>query len=114
MSEYLPREVREGLEQARRRDAKIISRLRVHSGDQVFRILSMTEEGFTLEGEKGLRGFVEIYEGNRPISQCLIVRADSDGDEVRYIFKRRSPIRDSAALDFAEPDNKPAGFLPRH
>ena len=78
MSEYLPKEVREGLEAARKRNRARKSRLRVRVGDQTFTILRYWDEGFALDAEDApqLRGLVDVYDGARHMSQCLIVASE--------------------------------------
>ena len=46
--EFLPKEVREGLEAARKKDQKRKSRLRVHVGGAVFPVLRFWHDGFAL------------------------------------------------------------------
>ena len=46
MSEFLPKEVRDGLELARKHRLRKKSRLKVKAGEQTFTILRYWEEGF--------------------------------------------------------------------
>ena len=48
METYLPKEIREGLDAARRKDARRKSRLRVHVGDETFPVLRLWHDGFAL------------------------------------------------------------------
>ena len=73
MSDYLPKEVREGLEQARKAARRKSNRLRLQAGDEVFPVLRAWDDGFALalEDAPKLRGLVdskldrlsEAYEG---------------------------------------------------
>lgn len=113
MSEFLPKEVREGLEQARKRDLKKKSRLRVRVGDEVFRVLRFWDGGFALDLDNApkLRGLVDLYDGSRHLYQCLIVASDEENGEMRYEFKRNTAAVDKAPIDFAREENAPIALL---
>lgn len=113
MSEYLSKEVREGLELARRRDLKKKSRLRVRVGEQTFTILRKWEDGFALDSEDAtqLRGLVDLFDGTRHISQCLIVASEENGHETVYEFKRATAALDHAPLDYSRDENAPVALL---
>ncbi|MBC7157340.1 MAG: hypothetical protein H5U20_07470 [Rhodobacteraceae bacterium] len=115
MSEHLPREVREGLDEARRRAARRRSRLRVHVGGEVFTVLRLWEGGFAMEarGAPALRGLVDLYDGARHLSECLIVASAEDGDEVICDFKRLTPVTDRPPRDYARDDDAPVALLPK-
>ena len=116
MTTYLPKEVREGLEQARKRDLKKTSRLRVAVGDEVYPVLEFRESGFTLDIENApkLRGLVDLYDGGRHLYQCLIVASEEEeGAVMRYEFKRSTAAVDKAPLDFARDENAPIALLTR-
>ena len=51
MLEFLPKDVREGLEAARKKDLKRRSRLRVQVGDAVYPILRFWDDGFALDAD---------------------------------------------------------------
>ena len=57
MLEFLPKDVREGLEAARKKDLKRRSRLRVQVGDAVYPILRFWDDGLSL---------IHISEPTRP------------------------------------------------
>lgn len=109
MSEYLPREVRDGLTGVRR-PVKGRRQLRVEtaSGDS-FTILKHWSGGFTVASEEALRmrGLVDVYDGDVRILQCLVVATAEDAGETTFEFKRRTPCVDGPALDYA-----PDGGLP--
>lgn len=115
MLEHLPKDVREGLEAARKRDDKRRSRLRVHVGEAVHPILRIWETGFALDAATAphLRGLVDIYDGSRHLRQCLIVASAEDGGEVICDFKWATEALDRAPLDFERNENAPVGLLPR-
>ncbi len=62
MSEFLPKEVRDGLDAARRRDRGRKTRLRVHVGEAVFPVLRLWDDGFALDADRAprLRGIVDV------------------------------------------------------
>lgn len=115
MTTFLPKEVREGLEQARKRALKKASRLRVAVGDDVYPVLEFRESGFTLDIENApkLRGLVDLYDGGRHLYQCLIVASEEEGAVMRYEFKRSTAAVDKAPLDFARDENAPIALLAR-
>lgn len=113
MSEFLPKEVREGLEAARKRNLKRKSRMRVHVGESVFPILRFWETGFALDlaDAPRLRGLVDIYDGVRHLYQCLIVASEEDEGEMIYEFKWHTEALDRAPLDFSRDENAPVALL---
>ena len=115
MSEYLPKEVREGLEAARKRNRAKKSRLRVRVGDQTFTILRYWDEGFALDAEDApqLRGLVDVYDGARHMSQCLIVASEEDAGEMVYEFKRETIASDKAPLDYERSEFAPVALIGR-
>lgn len=115
MSEYLPKEVREGLEAARKHYRAKKSRLRVRVGDQMFTILRYWDEGFALDAEDApqLRGLVNVYDGARHLSQCLIVASEEDAGEMVYEFKRETFAADQAPLDYERSEFAPVALIGR-
>lgn len=116
MLEYLTQDLRDGLEAARRRQQRRKSRLHLQLGDAVFPVLRLWSDGFTLDAAMcpvRLRGLVDLYDGPRHIFQCLIVASAVEAGEVVCEFKRATPVRDRAALDYWRDENAPAGYLPR-
>ncbi|WP_149588979.1 hypothetical protein [Tabrizicola flagellatus] len=114
MLEFLPIEVREGLEAARKRDQKRRSRLRVKVGDAVFPVLRFWDNGFALDADFSpgkLRGLVDVYDGSRHAFQCLIVASSIDDGELVCDFKRATAVTERAPLDFWRDENAPVGYL---
>lgn len=113
MSDHLPKEVREGLEAARRADLKRTSRLRVRVEDEVYPVLRMWDGGFTLDAARAphLRGLVDLYSGSRHLYQCLIVASAEEAGEMVYEFKRHTAAVEHAPLDFARDDDAPVALL---
>jgi len=115
MSVFLPKEVREGLEQARKQSLLKKSRLRVHTDDDVFPVLRFWETGFALDIENAphLRGFVDLYDGAKHLYQCLVVASEENRGEMIYEFKRNTATTDSPALDFVKDESAPVALLAR-
>lgn len=116
MFEFLSKEVREGLEAARKAALKKKSRLRVEVGNAVYPILRFWDEGFSLDAEfspSKLRGLVDVYDGSRHIFQCLIMASTIENGELVCDFKRATAVSDRAPLDFWRDENAPVGYLPK-
>ena len=113
MSEYLPKEVREGLEAARKKSLQKRSRLRVRVGEEDFTILRYWEEGFSLDREDAphLRGLVDVYDGARHLSQCLIMASEENGHEMVYEFKRETMAGNRPPVDYELDENAPVALI---
>lgn len=113
MLEFLPKEVREGLDAARKRDLKKKSRLRIRVNEEVFPVLKFWDTGFALDSERAphLRGLVDLYDGSRHLYQCLIIASEEDEGQMKYEFKRKAEAHDNAPLDFAREENAPVGLI---
>jgi len=115
MLESLPQSVREELRAAQSNAERKRNRLRVEAGGISHPIFSMLPEGFVVDRAtaSNLRGLVDIYDGGRHLSQCLIVASESDGHRMHYEFKRNTSASDGAPLDFERAENAPIALLPR-
>ena len=113
MSEFLPKEVREGLKLARKQALRRKSRLRLHAGGDIFPILRFWDTGFALDIEDAprLRGFVDVYDGEHHLYQCLIVASEENGGTMIYEFKRSTAAVDKAPLDFVRDEDAPVALL---
>ncbi len=116
MSDLLPKYVREGLEAARKRNLQRKSRLKVKVGGQTFTILRYWDEGFALDVEDAphLRGMVDVYDGGRHLSQCLIVASEAEAGEMVYEFKRETMVANAAPLDYDSDENAPVALIARN
>jgi hypothetical protein len=115
MLEFLPKDLRDGLEAARKKRLRRQSRLRVEVGDVVYPVLRFWQGGFALDADLSLgklRGLVDLYDGSRHIFQCLIVASAVEDGELVCDFKRATAVSDRAALDFWRDENAPVGYLP--
>jgi hypothetical protein len=115
MFEFLPKEVRDGLEMARKRALKRQSRLRLQVDDQVYPLRRFWDGGFSLdtEGAPFLRGLVDLYDGSRHIFQCLIVASEEANGETVYEFKRSTATVDRPPRDFIVEDDAPVALIGR-
>ncbi|GHF57576.1 hypothetical protein [Seohaeicola zhoushanensis] len=115
MTTFLSREVREGLEAARIAALRKASRLRVQVGDDIYPVLALWKNGFSVATEDAshLRGLVDLYEGANHLYQCLIVASEAEAGEMRYEFKRLTQAHDAPPLDFYRDPGAPVGLIPR-
>lgn len=115
MTDFLPKEVLEGLAEARRRDRRRKARLRVHAGEDVFIVHRLWDGGFAVDAQDAprLRGLVDIFDGARHLWQCLIVASTAENGEMVYEFKRNTVAEDRAPLDFARDADAPIALLSR-
>jgi hypothetical protein len=115
MSEFLSREVRAEFEAARKRTLRRQARLRVKTGDEIYPILRMRPDGFTLDAEEvgHLRGLVDIFDGARHLSQCLIIASEVESGELICTMKRSTTVLDRVPLDYVREETAPTGYLPR-
>ncbi len=115
MLEFLPKDVRDGLEAAQKRDRARRTRLRVQLGEAVYPVLRLWDQGFALDAARTtrLRGLVDLYDGARHISQCLIVASGVENGELICEFKWSTPAADRPAPDFLQDETAPAGYLTR-
>jgi hypothetical protein len=115
MLEFLPKDIRDALETARRRDRGRKSRLRVQLGEVVFPILRLWDTGFALDASRTtrLRGYVDLYDGSRHLRQCLIVASVVENGELICEIKQTTRATDGPALDFWRDENLPTRLLPR-
>ena len=116
MIEFLSKELRIGFELARKRQEARKSRLRVQIGTEVYPILRLWDDGMAMDADKlaHLRGLVDIYDGARHLSQCLIVASTVENGQLICDFKRSTAVTDRPPLDFWRDENAPVAFLPKH
>ena len=116
MLEFLPNEIRDGLESARLRKLKRKSRLRIRVNGEVYPVLRLWEGGFALtaEGAPRLRGLVDLYDGANHILECLIIASVEEEGQIICEFKRYTPVSDRPPLDYWQEEGRPVGYLPSH
>lgn len=113
MTTYLPKEVQEGLEAARKKSLKKSNRIRVEADGRSFKVLKFRQDGFSLDVDDAphLRGFVDLYDGGHHLSHCLIVASEEEDDLMHYEFKRATPAADKAPEDFYRGENAPVALI---
>ncbi len=115
MLQFLSKELRDGMDAARKVQERRKSRLRAQVGEAVYPVLRFWDTGFTLDATLSphLRGRVDLYDGSRHVFQCLIVASYTEGDVITCEFKRLTPVTETAPLDFWLDPALPAGLLTR-
>ena len=109
MSDFLPRELREAL-----RDVPAEGggrgRMRIEVGGRSFAVLRHGPRGFAVEGADAarMRGLVDLYEGSRHLSRCLVVATGAEDGRVFFEFKRATPVAEGPSPDFAPEPPAPA------
>ena len=113
MSTFLPPDVQAGLDQARKKAWRKSHRLRVQAGDEVYRVVQAWEDGFSLEATAAshLRGRVDLYDGAKLLSQCLIIASEEDGDLMRFEYKRVTEACEEQPLDFVRAPDAPVALI---
>lgn len=113
--EILPKDLVETVRAALLSEKRKRSRLRIHTGTDIWPVLRRWHGGFSLDATQvsHLRGLVDLYDGARHLSTCLIVASEIEGNELICSVKRETAVADRAALDFARDENAPAALLPR-
>ncbi len=109
METHLPREIREGLAEARRTAQMQASRLRLQVGTASFPILRAWEGGFAIDAGRTppRRGRVVLYDGARLMSHCLIIASEEEGGEIRFEYKRMTEAAERQPLDFYQESPTP-------
>jgi len=113
MSTFLPNDILEGLEDARRRNWQSSRRLRIEVGSQRLAVTRAWDGGFALHARAAptLRGLVDLYDGSRHLKRCLIVASEEDGEERRYELKVVNEATDQQPVDFERASDAPAGLI---
>lgn len=116
MLEFFSKELRDGFDLARKRQNARKSRLRIKIGTEVYPILRLWEDGLAMDADHAthLRGLVDVYDGARHVSQCLIVASTVENGQLICNFKRSTQVTDTAPLDFWRDENAPVGYLPKN
>ena len=113
MIAVLPDDVQAGLDEARRRALKKSSRLAIEAGDRRLKVLRLWDSGIAVEAKEvpHLRGLVDLYDGARHLSRCLIVASEKDGNEVHYEVKQMTAAADEQPVDYERAENTPIGLI---
>ena len=113
MDIVLPKDVQAGLDAARKASLQKSARLRIEVDGAVHKVLRMWKTGFAIAQEDAphLRGLVDLFDGANHLFQCLIVASTEEQDEMHYEFKRATAVAQTAALDFVQASDAPAGLI---
>ncbi len=117
MDTYLPQDIQDGLDRARKAAALRSNKLRVEMPDGSWRpIMRAWEGGFALEPERAsqIRGLVDLYDGVRHMSRCLIVASSQEAGETQFEYKRMTDASGTQPLDFVRRSDAPVGLLEDH
>ncbi len=115
MSTFLPPEVLAGLDAARKLSRKESARLNVQTGGRTFKILRTWNNGFALDADEApqLRGLVDMFDGTRHVSRCLIVASGETDGELEFEYKLSTEVVDRPPLDFYRAPSAPVALLER-
>lgn len=115
MTTFLPKELAEGLQMAQKQRARAASRLRVEADGKSYPVLKRWENGFSVDTDvvPALRGHVDLFEGSRFLSTCLIIASAEEPGVMRYEFKWATPARDKPPVDFQQAPDAPVALLGR-
>jgi hypothetical protein len=113
MMTVLPEDVQVGLDDARKRALRKSSRLAIDSGDRRLKVLRLWGDGFAVAAEEAphLRGLVDLYDGTRHLSRCLIVATEEAGGEVSYDVKQMTSAEDVQPLDYERAEGAPTRLI---
>lgn len=113
MDRLLPKEVQDGLDAARKKAAQKSHRLRIEADGETYRVLSAWDNGFAVDSEHahGLRGRVDLYDGGRLLSKCLIIASEEEAGVMRFEYKRMTEASEEQPLDFVRAPDAPAALL---
>lgn len=115
MTTFLPKEVQAGLDSARLKSLKSMSRLRLCADGKMYPVLRMWKTGFSVDADSApaLRGFVDLYDGAIHLFQCLIVATEEEAGEMKFEFKRLTAVSNTAPIDFERAADAPVALIER-
>lgn len=98
MSEFLPREVRDGMQ-----GDPLARHMRLRIGTYWVKILRAAGDRIVLSADDvpHLRGAVEMYDGDRYVGRCLIAAESETEGEITFVIKRRNMGGEGPPRDFA-------------
>lgn len=85
--------------------------LRIVSGSVSWPIRRIWSDGFALAVGQQIRGFVDVYDGERHVFSCLACENGIEGDEQLFEIQQRNKGRVRAPQDFASEAGGEAGAL---
>ncbi|RKF14666.1 hypothetical protein D6850_07215 [Roseovarius spongiae] len=113
MITHLPADVQAGLDAARKLAARKSGRLRVVVDDTAYRVLRTWPGGFALNAADAppRRGLVDLYEGGRHLSRCLVVALGEENGEIAFDYKLSTDASGEQPLDFHRAPDAPAALI---
>ena len=113
---YLPQDVLSALEAAHKAMQRKSKRLCIHVGDDIYPVSQLSEASFAISADDApkLRGFVELYDGPRHLSQCLIMTSREESGDRIYDFKWNTAVANSPAVDYVREENAPIALIAGH
>ncbi len=113
MDTYFSADVLAGIRRAEDKARRKKNRLRIKVGEEVYPVLRSWSGGFSLPVEKApnLRGFVDLYDGAKHLSQCLIIYSEIEAGEMIYEYKRHTTVAEVVPVDFVRAPNSPVALL---
>lgn len=116
MSEYLPKELRAELVEARLARKLAASRVRVKTETGEVPVTRHWNGGFAVAAgdARALRGRVDLYDGPQHLCQALILTSREEGGERVFEFKYATrPANHAPLADFVREADAPTALLPR-
>ena len=113
MAEYFSKELHKALEQALKEKRRQKSRIKVVFDGYKYPVIKTWNNGFSVDSSCTpiLRGFVDLFEGSRHLSRCLIVASEELSGELRFEFKRSTAANDKVPLDFEKSSKGPVALI---
>ena len=113
MTTYLSKEIQESLDNTRRIDRCKKPRHRVIFNGNTYPLIELWDNGFSLEAKDAprMRGLVDIFDGSKHVSRCLVFATDEEDGRVNFEFKRRTQAKDQVPLDFERKISVPVALL---
>lgn len=88
--------------------------LRIVSGSVSWPIRRIWRDGFSLAIGQQIRGFIDIYDGERHVFSCLACENGTEGDEQIFLIQQRnkgqSPVPPDAVGEVEVPAGAVAAF----
>lgn len=113
MDMFLPPEVQQGLDQARKTALRRSHRLMVEVAGVAYPVLHAWDDGFAVDADTAahLRGLVDLFDGGRHLSQCLIIAASEEDGEWHFAYKRTTEASGTQPVDFVRAVDAPIAML---
>jgi len=114
MDGYLPKDIQDGLDTARKTAGRQRPNLRAQMADGSWQQVVRTwDGGFSLDRAKAgqIRGLIDLYDGARHVSRCLIVASSQQAGEMQFEYKRITQAWGTQPLDFVRRADAPRALI---